>query len=228
MSKLFKNIVCIGDSTTSQEWCHPNWIDWLNFVFKQADTSLNYNVINSGIDGGTIDLYFENFTELIEKYTPEIVILSLGFNHIEGIKDFERKTENLINKIKSINSKVVIWSTYETINPKYSEDLKTISSMYKEISNKLDCRFIDIYSEFKKYDLKKIFTYIHKWENIEWNLKPGDIDFLHCNSIGNQIIAEKILKEVFDIDISIVKEFSGFGNMKLENLELYLNSASSN
>lgn len=222
MQKIYSNIVCIGDSTTSQEWCHPNWVDWLNFIFKQGDSKYNYNVINSGIDGGTVDIYLENFDSLIKSYNPEIAILSLGFNHLEGLVDFEKKTEELIKRIKEINCEVILWSTYETSNPKYSQKLEIASKIYSNLSLKLKCKFVDIYKEFKKYDLSKIFTYIHKWNNEDWDLKPGDIDFIHCNGIGNQIIAEKILKDIFNLDFTLCNEFKGMGNMDRVDLSKYL------
>lgn len=225
LSKKPFTLVCVGDSTTSQEWCHPNWIDWLYFTFRQQSDetdSWKRKIINSGLDGNDIKHTIEDFDNLIGMYKPDLVILSLGFNSLEKDYDVKKYTEELILKIKSICSDVAIWSTYETSNPIYSEKLKLSSLMYQELCKKFGCKFLDIYSEFRKYDLKKLFTYIHQWENEDWGLKPGDIDFIHCNEIGNQIIAEKMLKELFDTDLSFTKEWVGMGNMKPKDLGIYL------
>lgn len=209
----FKNgnqlsIVCIGDSTTSQEWCHPNWVDWLTFVFKQSVESsenVNRKIINSGVDGGNVYDYIKYFESTIGMYKPDLVIMSLGFNHIEKMETFEKDTQTLIDMIKGIGAKVALWSTYETPNSKYSVQLSKANEIYRNLCNKNDCMYIDIYNEFKKYSIEKLFTYTHQWENKEWNLRPGDIDFLHCNEIGNQIIAEKILLELFQTDTSFTE-----------------------
>lgn len=223
---MHQNIVCIGDSTTSQEWTHPSWYDWLNFVFRQGEIDTQYNIYNHGIDGGNIDQYINNFEQLIANISPDIVIMSLGFNHLEGITDFKEKSIKLIKMIKDINCRVILWSTYDTVNGKYSKALGEVSKIYSDISKDLDCTFVDMYSEFRKYDLTKIFTYRYLWRNEEWDMNKGDIDFLHCNDIGNQIIATKILKECFNISLEdTADEWSGFGTMKLYDLSQYLKNA---
>ncbi|HRI05561.1 MAG TPA: SGNH/GDSL hydrolase family protein [Candidatus Dojkabacteria bacterium] len=209
-SKQPLNVVCIGDSTTSQEWCHPNWIDWINFKFKQSDdypAGVNRQIINSGYDGQNIGFFLDNFEKTISKFQPDLVILSLGFNHLENLENFEEETIRLIKRIKELGSEIAIWSTYETINPKYSSSLKQASRIYSKIAEQERCLFIDIYSEFRKYHLEKLFTFVHQWENTEWEMEPGEIDFLHCNEIGNQIIAEKVLREIFNTDLDFAKEW---------------------
>lgn len=207
-------VVCIGDSTTSQEWCHPNWVDWLNFKFRQSDdypAGVNRQVINSGYDGQNVRFYMDNFERTIAKFKPDLVIVSLGFNHLEEMEDFGKITEELVEKIKGIDAEVLLWSTYETPNPRHSANLKEAAEIYKAVSEKYKCGYVDMYNEFKKYKLDKLFTFTYPWKNIEWDMKPGDTDFLHCNPIGNQIIAEKILSEAFNTDLSFTKEWESEG-----------------
>ncbi|MBI2356748.1 SGNH/GDSL hydrolase family protein [Candidatus Dojkabacteria bacterium] len=222
-------IVCIGDSTTSQEWCHPNWVDWINFVFRQGEGELEgvkRKVINSGGDGQNNRYFIENFEDTIAMYKPDIVVMSLGFNHLEKIDRFSESTLELVKMIKEIGSEVVLWSTYDTPNLKYSEKLGHASNIYQEVAKSQDAIFVDIYSEFRRYNLPSLFTFVHQWDNPDWGLKPGDIDFIHCNKIGNQVIAEKILKEVFETDLSMTKEWEAvggrMGNMFPVDLNNYL------
>lgn len=219
-------IVTIGDSTTSQEWCKPSWYDWINFKFRQNlyEGSTNFQMFNSGIDGGDVDHYLDNFHHLIGKLEPTIVILSFGFNEIENPTNYKSKLTTLVNKIKEIGSEVICWSTYETINPKYSEALEKCSATKREVCEKTDSLFIDIYNEFKKYKLETLFTYTHQWENELWDIKPGEIDFLHCNTIGNQIIAEKILLEAFSENLDFISEWEKYGNGMGEFIKHDLNN----
>ncbi len=217
-------VLCIGDSTTSQEWCHPNWVDWITFVLKQEPEwpkGLNRKIINQGIDGSDIEYFLENFETSIAMYKPDITIMSLGFNNIKEFSNLKSRASKLLEKIQEINSDIVIWSQYETPNPKWSSTLENFNNTYKELSEEFNTIFIDIYNEFKKYDLNKLFTYICPWGNSEWDMKPGDRDYLHCNEIGNQIIAEKILKEVFNTGLSIAEEWKGMGTMIPKNLDDY-------
>lgn len=221
-------IVCIGDSTTSQEWCHPNWYDWLNFKFRQDDVSggEHIQILNMGIDGGDIDHYTTQFERYISRFKPDLVIMSLGFNEIETPNNHYERASKLLSMIKDINAEVLIWSTYETPNPKYSELLSHSNDTYRDLSTKYNATFIDMYNEFRKYRLNKLFTFTHQWVNELWELKPGDQDFLHCNEVGNQIIAQKILKEGFNTDLTFSEDFhtihNGLGSMRLVDTEEYL------
>lgn len=215
-----RTIVCVGDSTTSQEWCHPNWFDWMDFSLRQgSDEGWKNKIINSGKDGGTISFYLENFEFLIERFEPNMVIVSLGFNHLELVGDVEKMLIELILKMKSTGSDVVLWSTYKTVNKDLNSKLEAIRDIYIKVSEELGLKCVDMYEEFAKYDLSKIFDFKYPWENVEWKMKPGDIDFLHCNPIGNQIIAQKLGKEVFGIDIL---DYGEFGTMRQIDLRKYL------
>lgn len=221
MEENQKTIVCVGDSTTSMEWCHPNWFDWIDFSLRQGDEVSGWKtkMINSGKDGGTIPFFLEHFDFLIGRFKPEIVILSLGFNHLEIGGDTEDKLRGLVLKIKEIGSKVVMWATYKTIREDVNSQLSGVRDIYKKVANDLDAQFVDMYEEFSRYDLSKVFDYKYLWENVEWQMKPGDVDFLHCNLIGNQIIAEKLAIEVLGIEL---EDFGDFGTMRRVKLDDYL------
>ena len=222
--KIFKSgqffrAVCIGDSTTSQEWCHPNWIDWLNFTFRETDNwqeDWKRKFINSGRDGGTIEHFIEYFKEEVRLYQPHVVIVSIGLNNLIPTFDSEEMKDSLkglFYKIKNINSDLITWSPYAIPKKRYLDDLEKISNIYKSLTNEFEGVFIDIYREFLKYDLDKLFTFISDGNEV-WGIEPGKRDFLHCNVAGNQIIAEKIAKEGFGESLSNWE----FGTMKLLDL----------
>lgn len=222
LNKIFR-AVCIGDSTTSQEWCHPNWIDWLNFTFRETDNWQNdwkRKFINSGRDGGTVNHFLDNFYQEIEFYKPNLTIVSIGLNNLVPVfkpKEMEESLRKLLQMIKDIGSDLATWSPYAIPKEKYLSDLQKISNIYKELTQEFGGIFIDIYKEFLQYDLDKLFTFTTEYLKEVWNINPGEIDFLHCNVAGNQIIAEKIAKELFQEPLSDWE----FGTMKLLDLGKY-------
>jgi lysophospholipase L1-like esterase len=218
-------IVCIGDSTTSQEWLHPNWVDWLNFTFRQGgDWERGYlrKIINNGKDGAKIQDYIDGYVREIGAFQPDVVILSLGFNDT-GIgssnEEIETRLSQLMGKIVGSGATLVTWSTYQIIHEKHNRSLKQVRDMYKILTKRYEGIFVDIYQEFGKYDLTKLFTLRCQDENEFWQMKPGEIDYLHTNEIGNQIIAEAIANKVFKIKLLEWPE--EFGTMQLMDLEKY-------
>ena len=215
-------IVLIGSSITAQDWCHPNWHDWLNYTLKQDENwelCWKRKIINVARDGATINHYIENFDSEIKGFKPDLVIESLGLNSINPILNAEKTKEDLkkLNKmIVENNIELVTWS-YLINKPEYFESLKTLRNIQKEVSKELNYQFVDIMVEFEKHDLIKLFDFVYPWHNEVWDIKPGDIDYLHCNVVGNQIIAETLAREVFNTELNSDE----FGTMKLINLTEY-------
>lgn len=214
--------VCVGDSTTSQEWCHPNWIDWLNFTFREGenwDEDWKKKFINSGRDGAFIEHYDEYFNEEIEMYKPHVVIVSIGLNHLflkSSPGNMEKSLINLFSRIRDINADLITWSPYAIPESKHMEGLSKVNKVYKKVTSDFGGVYVDIFSEFQKYDLTKLFTFVSDG-NDEWGIKKGDVDYLHCNPIGCQIIAEKIAQKAFNKKLSDWE----FGTMKLIDLTKY-------
>lgn len=221
----YLRIVLVGDSTTTQDWCHPNWVDWLNYTFHETgdwNRVWKRQIINAGRDGGDEQHFIKNFNNTVKANNPDLVICSLGLNQLIPEFDLDKayeETDRLFGMIKGTNQSetdLAVWSPYAIPNSKFEKNLNEINKVYKELAPKHDAIFIDMYSEFLKYDLKKLFTFTNN-ENKEWNIKENEPDFLHCNIVGNQIIAEKIAKEVFEIELLDWE----FGTMTLQNLDKY-------
>jgi hypothetical protein len=221
-SKKTFRAVCIGDSTTTQDWCHPNWISWLNFTFRETedwDIDWRRKVINCGRDGANISHYLKFFDEEVTLFKPHVVITSIGLNNLIphfDQKEMEHSLRLLFKNIRSIKSDLITWSPYAIPKEKYLTNLKRINNLYKKLTKEFNGVYIDTYSEFLKYDIQKLFTFKSDG-NSEWEIKKGDYDFLHCNVAGNQIIAEKIAKEAFGEKLNDWE----FGTMKLLDLNKF-------
>ena len=216
-SRIFR-AVCIGDSTTSQEWCHPNWIDWLNFTFREEkwDEDWRKKFINSGRDGAHIEHYLKYFEDEIAFYKPHVVIASIGLNHLflkSTPDEIEELLTQLFSKISGLKSDLITWSPYAIPNEEHMEGLAKINNVYEKVTKDFEGVYIDIFSEFQKYDLTKLFTFVSDG-NEEWQIAKGAVDYLHCNPIGCQIIADKIAKEGFGKELSNWE----FGTMELVDL----------
>lgn len=225
--KKFKNyeqlrIVCVGDSTTTQDWCHPNWVDWLNYTFHESgdwNNAWKRQIINAGKDGADEQHFLANFDTTIKLNRPDLVIYSLGLNQLLPTFEINKarsEMKELLKRIKGLDVDIIAWSPYAIPNNRFKESLRSIRNLYLELSEKFDAVYIDIHNEFLKYDLKSLFTFTNN-ENEEWDMKENTFDFLHCNVLGNQIIAEKIAREAFDMDLLDWK----FGTMDLINLDKY-------
>jgi len=221
-NKSIFRAVCIGDSTTSQEWCHPNWIDWLNFTFREDEDwnkDWRRKFINSGRDGAHLEHYLEHFEDEIAFYKPHVVIASIGLNHIflkSTPDEIEALLVKLFTKIKQLKSDLINWSPYAIPNDNHMEGLAKINKVYEKVTKDFNGVYVDMYSEFQMYDLSKLFTFISDG-NEEWHIGKGTIDYLHCNTIGCQVIADKIAMEGFGKGLS----YWEFGTMKLEDLDKY-------
>lgn len=223
-SPRFFRLVAIGDSTTSQEWCHPNWIDWLSFAFREAinwDKDWRRKIINSGRDGATIEHYLTYFNEEVARFKPHAIIVSLGLNDLLptlNAQKHETDLRKLLTMIKQTDADIITWSAYAIPAAKYQHDQEMSRDIYKKLTTEFNGVFIDMFAEFQEYDLEKIFTYVQVDGNDVWNIKPGGKDFLHCNLIGNQIIAQKIAREAFNTNLL---EWPKLGNMHLIDLSKY-------
>lgn len=215
----YLRIVCIGDSTTCQDWCHPNWISWLSYTFHQSDNwenSYKRLIINGGIDGADVKEVLENFEFFIIDAKPDVIILSLGLNQL--LPNFNKDKafcdlDLLFSKINEQGIEIIAWSPYALLDQKFNNDLKVLSKIYEVLCQRYNACYVDIFHAFLDNDLTKLFTFTNN-ENPEWGISENSIDFLHCNALGNQIIAQEIAKKAFMTELLDWE----YGNMKLTKL----------
>lgn len=198
-------IAFVGDSLTSCEWIHPNWREIVEYVLKNElenkfedwkIPSWGIRCFNFGFDGSTTRDILEKADEILD-VKPDLIISLMGGNDpVLGIKLEESRNniENLMKKFKEIE---VFWMTslYEM-----REDRNMEYESYNEatltIETEKNQRIYNAFSEYKKYDLNKIYNLkTSEYKKIGRETDPG-----HPNQLGNAYIAKMVLKEIFEID----------------------------
>lgn len=220
-------IVLIGSSITSQEWCHPNWTDWLNYTLRQDekwDLCWKRKIINTARDGATIRHFIDHLETEVLSFQPDLVIESLGLNSL--VPRFDKNKTYL--ELKELNAMIIrngielaTWS-YLIGNNKFYQDLSALRDIQQRVASELNYQFVDVMVDLENYNLSKIFTFISPWGNTVWGIKTGEVDFLHCNEVGNQIIAKSLIEKLFNYSFNP----EPFGTMKLLNLNHYLKQSS--
>ncbi|CAN5224849.1 hypothetical protein BH09PAT2_BH09PAT2_00610 [soil metagenome] len=215
-------IVCIGDSLTSAEWVHPNWRDIVEYVLKQDITanffkendgwkvpSWNIRMINSGLDGATTANYVLLLEEYVYLYKPQLAIIMLGCNDALFLQP-EATYDNLrsmIQDFKEANITVALANDPYITDEIYRNKYMPFHEKIQQLSGEADI-FVDLWSETQQFPLKDMFTYISDG-NDDVPMKPGDIDYLHPNPLGNAYIAKVFLKQIFGIDFDAEKYIQG-------------------
>lgn len=203
-------VVFLGDSITSTEWVHPNWREMVEYVLKEEmvkivddwkSASWGIRTINCGYDGSTTrDILNEKMKE-IESFEPDLVISIMGGNDtILGVKVEESKTniEKITKELEKKRIRVFWCNSIAGLNKEKNKRYEEYAKTTLEIEGSEKRKYFDLFNEFKKFDLKKFFTFLSE-ENLDEGIKEGEIDTVHPNQLGNAYIAKIILKEVFGL-----------------------------
>lgn len=57
----------------------------------------------------------------------------------------------------------------------------------------------NLFEEYSKFDLTKFFSLKNKYGTQVLSVKPGDLDTVHPNRLGNAYIAKILLDQIFGI-----------------------------
>lgn len=209
ISKDIYRIIFIGDSLTSGEWVHPNWREMTEYVLKEELTkkikdwkipSWNIRCFNAGLDGATTKDQLLRLDEYVFFNKPNLAFIMLGGNDKYFLKP-EDTYINLKTILARLNEKDITtvlsndpYSINENHNKRYEPHNEKIYFLSKEADF-----FVDLNSEYKKFPLKKIYTFISETGNEDAGIKKGTIDFAHPNQLGNAYIAKVFLEKVFGI-----------------------------
>lgn len=218
-------IAFIGDSITSTEWIHPNWREIVEYVLKEElikeitkekpDDQFPWKIpswqircINLGFDGSTS----ADINELIEKNIPQtdpnyisLVIYLAGDNdrHFDiQPYNFTINISKSIETMKQLGVESIALGTdiptlsndFNNMYQPYLKELETLSTMYSTFP------LVNLYEDLKNTELNPIFTFISEEGNAVAGIKPGELDILHPNQLGNAYIAKSVLKTIFNID----------------------------
>jgi lysophospholipase L1-like esterase len=213
-NKLFL-IAYYGASTTSAEYCFPNWGEIIRYVLKDAleeSTGIyqkaywNLQTMNMGLNGALSADLLERFDFWVLDKNPNLIFLNVGKNdpYRNIDKEVTRKnTKTIIEKSLEKNIKVVFTTTMpalrDDLNKKVLEYIKVDQEIAEYFKGNENFIFVDLFNFFPKEAIKKSYTLIGE-ENNNVGVKEGETDPIHYNRYGNAIVAKILLKKVFDID----------------------------
>lgn len=225
------HIVFLGDSITSAEYVHPNWREIFEYVLKQEledamdgdwkTPDWGIRCINSGYQGATTSDLLKKVEEMVFLYRPDLVICLAGKNDMYLGVDVDQHRKNVEALVQKISSKIpnFIYCTSPTsLNTMRNQEfIKYAQEDVLAVSHS-GVIFINLFESYKKFDLSKFFTFI-SGGNDECGIKPGEIDFVHPNMLGQAYIAKVILEE--GLGVSFNPELYIENNMKGEMFPRY-------
>jgi lysophospholipase L1-like esterase len=207
-------IAFLGDSITSTEWVYPNWRGIVEFVLKEKMEEVmgvwetpwwKIRCYNAGFNGVTTREMIDYVDEEVSMYKPDLVIFMDTYNDkYSEIEPDEHK--NNLNKIFEKLFNLTEELVFTTSIPRFKEEANIENKAYMEIANEAikkygeKIQFVDMFSKYSEFDLKKFFTFISENGNKVSGIQPGEIDFGHPNQLGNAYIAKIMLKEIFNIN----------------------------
>lgn len=209
-NKSFK-IVFLGDSITSTEWVHPNWREIVEYVvkFKLVDQmddwkipEWNIRCINSGYDGATMQDLLDRLDEAVVIHKPDLAIFVEGAGDLVDTmtkKDYLTLAKKFVNQIARYSQNLIFCGSIPTNNPKLNEKIQPYIDELKSFLPKPNVQFVNLFEELQKFNLEGFFTFISPWGITALGMKPGEIDWVHPNQLGNAYIAKVILEKGFDI-----------------------------
>lgn len=205
-------IVFLGDSITSAEWVHPNWPEIVEYVLKSElskqtgdwqSPSWNIRCINSALDGSTTEDMLDSFADHVTYYHPNLVIyLQSSNDNVSSISAEQSGSNNakLVSQILELGSDLILANSTPGNNQEYTKALEPFVEATKAACFTNDQIItIDLFEKMQAHELPRLFTFASPG-NPEVNMKPGDIDYMHPNPLGNAYIAHYILREGFGID----------------------------
>lgn len=223
-------IVFLGDSITSAEWVHPNWREIVEYVLKQE---FGYRIgsgefgwklaewgircFNAGFDGATTEDMLQRLDTDVLVHNPDMVIVCGGDNdmHLKRTDmELKESLSKIVSKLES-STKGSIYMSPPSGPASRANDEENLRQFMKPallLFPRDNMQFIDLFLEYKKFDTERFFTFV-SIGNEHAGLKPGDIDFLHPNQLGNAYIAKIVLEHgfgiSFDPDLYIEKTLAG-------------------
>lgn len=206
-SQDFLRVVCVGDAQTTQAISQPAWSDWLQRALWEHDDlqkSWRRQVINTSIERSTPQHVATYLSHYVSDFKPDMVILSFGVTPLFPAYEesvFIPELDGLLKILTDLGTELVLWSPYALMGGMGKDATLDLYTLYEQKARAIGARFVDIYHEFENYEQTKLFTYSVLEDDAFWGLKSGGLDFVHCNEIGNYIIAKKIAEDGLGITL---------------------------
>lgn len=167
------NIVAFGDSLTFGYGASPN-----ESYPEKLKSKINRNIINEGVNGNTTEDGVSRINEVLETYSPSLIIIGLGGNDMLRKVD-EETTKNNLRKLidisKTSGAEVILLATPR---PSIMAALGSLNDaeFYEDIAKEKEVPLIEnVYSELLSKPQYKS-------------------DPIHLNAKGYDMVAENIAK----------------------------------
>lgn len=197
-----KKVIFFGDSITEAGVSPTGFITRLQEMVREKGMSDSYELFGAGVGGNKIyDLYLRMDEDVLAK-KPDIVVIWVGVNDVWHKRSFGTGTDPdkfekfynaVIKKLQDRKIEVYL-CTPAAIGEKtdYTNELDGDLNKYAEIIRTVatnnHCHLVDLRKAFLEYNLKNNAT----------NTESGILttDRVHLNDKGNELVAEKMMKEV--------------------------------
>ena len=193
-------IVFFGDSITQAGAKPGGYIVKMGEILEKKGLKAKYELIGAGIGGNKVyDLYLRMEEDVLTQ-KPNLVIIYVGVNDVwhkatsgtgTDPDKFVKFYEAIIKKLQANQIKVVL-CTPAAIGEKtdfsnqQDGDLNKYSQLIRELAKKQNLPLVDLRKAFLEYNLK------NNPNNDEKSILTTDR--VHLNELGNQFVAEEILK----------------------------------
>ncbi|MBU8902496.1 MAG: hypothetical protein KOO69_07135 [Victivallales bacterium] len=192
-NKKPKTIVCIGDSLSTRGGMNGKYTDYLQQLLP------NQLIINKGISGDTLAGGRKRFKKDILRLHPDIVIIQLGANDYwemkRSIDELQDDLEHMVRQCTDKKIKVLIASCFEK-----NKDTVTLQHKSNETKKELQrAKYALSIGEMETKIVKKYNCFYIP--NIQVDINPNTnsefwTDENHPNNLGNELVAQRILKEL--------------------------------
>ncbi len=172
-------------------------------VFGMLNIETNFNglkIYNNAICGDTTELLLDSLYKRVIKYKPKTVFVSIGSHDIgfddRKVKKIYQNIVEIVNEIKrrSKGTKVVLL----TVLPVNIAPIEKVNRDYVDSRDNFDINMLNYY--IKNYCNKHRITFIDAHKLLKNEINQLDlnmsIDGYHLNDLGNQKIANLILKTI--------------------------------
>ncbi len=195
-------VIFFGDSITQAGVNPGGYITKMKEMLEKQGIKDKFQLIGAGIGGNKVyDLYLRMEEDVLSQ-KPDVVVIYVGVNDVWHKASYGTGTDadkfgnfytSLIKKMQSQGIKVICCTPAaigeRTDNSNQQDgDLNHFSNIIRTISAKFDCQLVDLRKEFIGYNLKNNPT------NKESSILTTDR--VHLNEIGNQFVADLMMKAV--------------------------------
>ncbi|TAL50965.1 MAG: G-D-S-L family lipolytic protein [Chitinophagaceae bacterium] len=195
-------VIFFGDSITEAAVKHGGYITRIDSMARVENRRNDFEFTGSGISGNKVyDLYLRLDDDVLSK-KPDVVVIYIGVNDVwhkssfgtgTDPDKFEKFYQAIINKLKAINSKVILCTPavigeMTDFSNDQDGDMNHYSNIIRSIAKKNDLPLVDLRKSFLDYNLK------NNPENKDRGILT--VDRVHLNAAGNQLVADEMWKVI--------------------------------